>query len=252
MARTTYRGVRRTLSTEEVMQIRRRLIESTLGRLDFGGIAPLNKNALESAVARQNTGFGENMKYNRPHELAASLFYGIAMNHSFENGNKRTALVSALVSLKFNNAVLCDTSQDDLYEMATRLVAHDFPLPRDAERTPETEVAALGSWLRSRTRRPEKLGDKAINMRELRPLLEARGCTFEQPSKNFVRISREGRTIKTGYPRESFTVGIRTVKEIRKKLDLKDIDSSEFYDINFNVDNFVHEYSEVLTRLADA
>ena len=251
MAKTKYWGPRSTLTTDDVMRIRRRLVSTTFGRLDFGTVEPLSLGALESAVSRQNTGFGGEYKYNRPHELAASLFYGVAMNHAFENGNKRTALVSALVSLNFNNATLSGTTQEDLYGMATTVVAHTFPIKKGEKRTPDSEVAALGSWLRQRIARRTKLGDKALNMVELRELLEARGCVFDAPNKNYISIRRDGEKVKTGYPRSSFTVPVNEVKRIRKHLGLNDVISEEFYDIDMNVDKFVLEYADVLAWLAD-
>jgi death-on-curing family protein len=252
LAKTKYWGYRRTLSTDEVMQIRRRLVSTTFGKLDFGQVEPLDPGALDSAVARQNTGYGGEQKYNRPHELAASLFYGIAMNHAFENGNKRTALVSALVSLNFNNSMLVGTTQEDLYRMATSVVAHEFELRTGVIRTPDTEVAALASWLRQRIVRRTKLGDKAIDMVELRELLEARGCVFGSPSKNYISIYHGRTKVKTGYPKASFTVPVAEVKRIRRALELTDMESEEFYDIDLNVDKFVREYGEVLYWLADA
>lgn len=249
MARTTDRV---TLDVSDVMQIRTRLSQTHLARRDFGYPEPLDPGALESAVGRQDTGFGPEFKYNRPHEIAASLFYGIAMNHAFENGNKRTALVSALVTLKFNDVVLSNTTQDDLYDMATQVVAHTFPIPGDGERTVDSEVAALGAWFRARTVRVEPYVDRAVDFPELRKLLQAQGCEFAAPRRNFIKISRGSKTVKIGYPRESHTVPVQEIKRIRRILELDELGSSEFYNLDVSVDEFVHEYSEVLERLADA
>lgn len=249
MARSTDRA---TLEVADVMQIRRRLLQTHLGRRDFGTLEPLDRGALESAVARQDTGFGSEYKYNRPHEVAASLFYGIAMNHAFENGNKRTALVSALVALKFNDVVLTDTTQDDLYNMATQIVAHTFPIAIDVERTVDTEVAALASWFRARTVRSEPYADRAVEFPELRKILQSQGCEISTPKGNYVKIVRGARSVKVGYPREKHTVPVQEVKRIRRSLGFDDLDSSEFYNVDVSVDEFVHKYSEVLERLADA
>ncbi|WP_267615487.1 type II toxin-antitoxin system death-on-curing family toxin [Gordonia bronchialis] len=251
MARSTFTGDRVTLEYDDVMQIRTRLLSTHLGRRDFGVREPLDRGALESAVARQNTGYGADFKYNRPHEIAASLFYGIAMNHAFENGNKRTALVSALVALKFNDVVLTDTTQDDLYDMATQVVAHTFPVADD-ERTVDSEVAALAAWFRARTVRREPYVDRAIEFPDFRRLLQSQGCEFSTPKGNYVKITRNGRAVKAGYPREKHTVQVNQVKRIRSALGLDEIDSSEFYNVDVSVDDFVHQYSEVLERLADA
>lgn len=251
MARSTFTGDRVTLDYDEVMRIRTRLLTTHLGRRDFGVLEPLDPGALESAVARQNTGYGADFKYNRPHEIAASLFYGIAMNHAFENGNKRTALVSALVALKFNDVVLTDTTQDDLYDMATEVVGHTFAIADD-ERTVDAEVSALAAWFRQRTVRPEHHGDRAIEFPELRKLLESQGCEFSSPRHNKITISRGARSVRAGYPREKHTVPVQEVKRIRRILGFDDLNSAEFYNLDVSVDQFVHDYSEVLERLADA
>lgn len=234
------------------MQIRKRLLRTHLARRDFGHLEPLDPGALESGVRRQDTGFGEEYKYNRPHEIAASLFYGIAMNHAFENGNKRTALVSALVALKFNGVVLSETTQDDLYEMATQVVAHIFPIPDGEDRTVDVEVAALASWFRARTVRSEPYVDRAVEFPELRKILQSQGCEISSPRGNFVKITRGAQSVKVGYPREKHTVPVQEVKRIRRTLGFDDLDSSEFYNLDVSVDEFVHEYSEVLERLADS
>jgi len=151
MARTNYSGNRISLTLEEVLAIRKKLTESSLGSKDFGGELPLDDNKLSSAVERQNTGMTDARgvyrgKYERPHEKAATLFYGIAKNHAFENGNKRTALVCALVSLERNGFDLCNTTEEDLYQMATSVVAGTFPIGKGEERDSDSEVRSLSTW----------------------------------------------------------------------------------------------------------
>ena len=47
-------------------------------------------------------------------QLAAAYAYGLARNHPFIDGNKRTALVLSLLFLKLNNKTL-SASQEELY-----------------------------------------------------------------------------------------------------------------------------------------
>lgn len=75
------------------------------GLRDHGGAEGVRDEAmLESALARpQNlAAYGEPTIY----ELAASLAFGIAKNHPFVDGNKRTAFLSAYVFLGLNGAAL--------------------------------------------------------------------------------------------------------------------------------------------------
>lgn len=96
----------RWLSIAEVMAVHARQIE------EFGGAPgvrdpsvvasalarPLNKAAYEPGVSVS--------------ELAATLAYGLARNHGFVDGNKRTALASSAVFLRLNGHRL-DATDDD-------------------------------------------------------------------------------------------------------------------------------------------
>ncbi len=63
-----------------------------------------DENALESALARAEN----KASYGDPtiHELAAAYIFGIARNHAFVDGNKRTAIVAAGAFLIINGYVL--------------------------------------------------------------------------------------------------------------------------------------------------
>nr|WP_197425786.1 type II toxin-antitoxin system death-on-curing family toxin [Microbacterium hominis] len=201
---------------------------------------------------------GSFKKYTSVPQVAATLFYGLALNHPFENGNKRTALVAMLVFLQQNRTLLVDTSEDDLYDMATQVAAHDFILPDGQERSSDSEVAGIADWLESRTR-PLVRGDKSMMFQELRAQLESQGCEFAAPGRNYIKVyrqTREGRfSARLGYPRANFNVGVRDVKRVRRQLrfdELHGIDSGAFYDddVEAVVDHFVNTYRQVLDRLA--
>ena len=69
-----------------------------------GGSGLRDDNALESALARPiNLSL-----YSNPDaaELAASVAYGIARNHPFVDGNKRSAWIAARLFLKLNNVAI--------------------------------------------------------------------------------------------------------------------------------------------------
>lgn len=58
---------------------------------------------LESAVFRCQTTVGGEDAYPSVFEKAAALFESIALNHAFINGNKRTALQSLAIFLRYND-----------------------------------------------------------------------------------------------------------------------------------------------------
>jgi death-on-curing protein len=191
-------------------------------------------------------------KYERPHEKVATLFFGLVKNHPFPNGNKRTALICSLVALERSCFDLCNTTEEELYDMATSIAADSFPIPKRLQADPDAEVRALAVWFRGRMKR-QGTGDHVTNFRELRKILTAHGCEFDAPQGNSIRIRRGPLVAKTGYPRENFEVSVAEVKNIRRKLDLDSLGSSrEFYDIDNSVDQFVDDYRYLLWRLADA
>lgn len=58
---------------------------------------------LDSAINRPKQSLFGNDDYPTVYEKAAALFESIAMNHAFQNANKRTALASLIVFLKINH-----------------------------------------------------------------------------------------------------------------------------------------------------
>lgn len=240
------------LTEEDVLAIRRRMAELSIANQDaFGATDPLHPAKLSSAVFRQNTGLGGAFKYETIPEVGATLFYGIAMSHSFENGNKRTALVSLLVFLDKNRTLLINAGEDELYDLARQVAAHEIEVK--GERNADTEVAAVSAWIREHIR-DRVLGDTATKFSELKEILEEQGCTFDKHDRNYIKIRRNGHVVKTGYPNAHFTVGVGEIKKIRRALKLDElhgVDSAGFYSLEEKVDGFVNTYRNLMKRLAD-
>lgn len=75
-----------------------------------------DENALESALHRAEN----KAAYGDPtvHELAAAYAYGLARNHAFVDGNKRTAIVTAMLFLRLNGWIMAaDDGQLYLFTM---------------------------------------------------------------------------------------------------------------------------------------
>ncbi len=75
-----------------------------------GGSGVRDLGALESALARpvNRWSYGE----DDPCELAAAYAFGIARNHPFTDGNKRTAWVAARVFLYLNDVAITFDKED--------------------------------------------------------------------------------------------------------------------------------------------
>ncbi len=80
--------------------------------LTFGGSSGiLDEGKLESAVFRARNLFNYN-KEATIYDLAAAIAWGIANNHAFVDGNKRTAFVVMAVFLQINGIVLTAAEVD--------------------------------------------------------------------------------------------------------------------------------------------
>ena len=113
---------------------------------EHGGSAGVrNESLLDSALARPK----QLHAYGDPPPdlagLAASLAYGLARNHPFVDGNKRTAAVACEVFIELNGGVL-QADDLDLYPVYIGLA--DGSLPE----------ADFTTWLRERIRREAGTG----------------------------------------------------------------------------------------------
>src|ERR1700757_404370 len=69
----------------------------------FGGLNGLrNENLLPPAVLTPQSSFGGKSPYADIVEIAAAYLFYICKNHPFLDGNKRTAMMAAIVFLRFN------------------------------------------------------------------------------------------------------------------------------------------------------
>ena len=87
----------RFLSLEDVLRI-----HATQFAEEGGSPGLRDVGLLESALAMPRAGFGGEYLHPDLHEMAAAYLFHVAKNHPFVDGNKRTALVSALVFLELN------------------------------------------------------------------------------------------------------------------------------------------------------
>jgi death-on-curing protein len=84
---------------------------------EFGGLAGIRDSGLlESAVDRPRNRLAYEPK-STLFELAATLCVGIAKNHPFIDGNKRTALLATRAFLFLNGYALEPTEEDEVLTM---------------------------------------------------------------------------------------------------------------------------------------
>ncbi len=91
---------------------------------EHGGLAGIkDENALEAALARPLN----KAAYGQPDlfELAAAYLYGIARNHPFADGNKRTAFVAAYTFLRLHGYRV-EATQGEIVEFVLSVAAGDI------------------------------------------------------------------------------------------------------------------------------
>jgi death-on-curing protein len=85
------------LSIEIVREIHAEVIRQ------FGGLNGVrDENLLASAVLAPQSSFGGKSPYTDLAEVAAAYLFYICKNHPFVDGNKRTAMMAAIVFLRLN------------------------------------------------------------------------------------------------------------------------------------------------------
>ena len=104
------------LTIEDVLEIHR----VQLSR--FGGSSGIrDQGLLESALAQPMTTFDGKFIHTDLFSMAAAYLFHVAKNHAFVDGNKRTALLAALVFLDVNGVAI-DHSSESLYDL-TKAIA---------------------------------------------------------------------------------------------------------------------------------
>jgi death-on-curing family protein len=257
----------RFLSAEQVEGIHRTLVEDFAR--DADPIVPAgvrSADLLESAVHRQHTSLGDQLKYPTVVMAAAALLHSLVLNHAFHNGNKRTALVSMLVLLDENGLMLtCDEKQ--LFRIVLRLAQHEL-VPREGSDQTDREVMWLADWLEANSRTVEK-GERPLQWRKLRQLLAGFDANCEisagvgnrmnmirviEAPKRFGRARRRRLFVQVKYSDDGREAMKYTIHQIRKELELDDehgVDSASFYgDAGRSVGDFIVRYRKTLKRLA--
>jgi death-on-curing protein len=264
------------LTPEEVLKIHEVLVADFAASGDpISPPGPRSLDLLASAVSRQHAGLGQTLKYPDPVDNAATLMYGVCLDHPFHNGNKRTALVAMLVHLDKNHMCLQDTSQKELYGLVKGVASHTFGVRTD-KRRPEKEpprrpsdeeVSEISRWLKPKVFKLVR-GEKPVPYRQLRTLLERRGYTLADPHSNMIDVIkiehqtasllRKARLVRKrigsmGYRDEGTTVSLRDMKLVRRMCRLSEedgVDSLSFYTDDAVIDAFVNKYRTLLRRLA--
>jgi len=98
--------------------------------------------------------FGEDI-YPTVYLKAAALFYFVAKDHAFENGNKRTAVIVLLYYLA-KNGIALQISSRDMYELAVAVVEsarEKGQIIEETAKTLESYCLPVEQWMKLRNER---------------------------------------------------------------------------------------------------
>ena len=221
---------------------------------------------LESAVSRQDAGYGAERKYTTVVSTAAALLHSLVHNHPFFNGNKRAALVSMLVMLD-KNGMMLSSSQDELFRWMLKVAGHDvLPTGFAYDNRPDRETFAISEWINRRSRTVRR-DEKGVTWIALSRILKKFDCDVSRRGER-MEISREVKVRKKSFLKSEKFETLRSMyvntgdgrevprkqlKRIRDELRLtaaNGIDSEAFFERNREADDFIAEYSKLLRRLA--
>jgi death-on-curing protein len=99
------------LELDEVLELHR-LSLANYG----GGDGVRDMGLLESAMAQPSAAFGNQYAHESLYAMAGAYLFHIASNHPFIDGNKRTALLAALVFLDLNG-IGVEHGSEPLYQL---------------------------------------------------------------------------------------------------------------------------------------
>lgn len=244
----------RTLRSDEVLEIHRALVEdfaTTPDPIDPPGVK--HPDLLESAMSRQFTSWGGEPKYKTLAHMAAALFYGLALNHPFHNGNKRTALVS-LICLADANNLNVTANEDELFDFVLRVVKHEFrPVARmPASAAMDAEVEAMATWIRPRLKRKEHF-QRLLRWRDMKAALRRLDVVMEPAAGSQLECTRGRLRTVVDFDGDSREVGPLVVRKLRKDLQLTPRDGCDddvFYGDALPLDHFIAKYRGLLRDLA--
>jgi len=242
----------------------------------IGGFGPKDIGMLLSAIGRQHAGYGTTEKWTTIYEKAATLLYGMVMNHPFHDANKRTAFLSTVHYLYIHGQAVL-VSEKDFEDITVSVAGHNLSKYRrykkmKKDRVDDPEVRFLAYYLKKNTRKIDKR-QYIVSYRDLERILKKYDVFLQNPKNNSIDVMRWENVTKRsgffgkktttpeirkvcslGFPGWSKQVGKGRLAHVRKELKLDSdhgVDSQSFF---FDVDDMsglISKYQGALRRLAD-
>lgn len=226
-------------------------------------------NLLSSAVSRQEVEFAGIQKWNDSYHKMATLLYGITKNHAFEDGNKRTALLSLLLYID-KSGLQVTHKQSVLETLIVRIAANklnEYANYKYYEQIEDSEVNFIADRIKKYTR---KTNHKVytITYAEFNRRLKQFGVWLDNPSKNHINVYRnrqkvkffifktieEERILQIGFPGWKNQVNPKAIRSVLQAADLtpeNGVDSEVFFKDAEPAYKLISDFKEPLARLKD-
>ncbi len=241
---------------------------------DIAAVGPRDLVLLPSAVSRQGAGYGAVSKWPEPIEQIATLFYGLVKNHAFHDGNKRTALLTALYHLRRVGKAPAG-EQREFETVAVRTAGnnldeyswYDSAKKRHADEH-DRRVFVLSKFFRRHSRDIDKR-HYAVTFNQLDTILRRFGYRLDHPNGNYIDVvtdvevkkylglqkrTEERRVLRVGFPGWTREVSRNAVASIRTATGLtaaNGCDSDVFYKGSDALNALISNYHGPLIRLKD-
>ena len=225
----------------------------------------LRYDMLASAVSRQYVEFGGKKKWEDDYKRIASLLFGLTMDHAFHDGNKRTALLSALWYLNKCGRELREDAVKYMEELVVRIASRTLSELKDYKRFSnecDSEVLFIAQKLRSWTRKVDK-NLYTVTYSEFNNNLRQFGYYLDDPSGNRISVFRKSKSFLSKDKRVC-VIGFPSWKEQISPKDMRYVLNTTGLDSEHGVDSAVffkgatpsyellRQYNEPLKRLKDS
>ncbi len=229
-----------------------------------------NFNLLSSAVARQDVEFCGIEKWKDCYHKMGTLLFGITKNHAFEDGNKRTALLSLLLYIDKENLQL-KYKQKVLEDLIVRIAANELSTYEKYKKyylgKEDAEVNFIADCIKKFTRKTNKK-IYTITYEEFNRRLRKFGIWLDNPKGNcinvyrnkkitrlfFFKTSKEERIMQIGFPGWKRQVDLKAIRSVLSTAGLtkeNGVDSEVFFKDAEPAYELIREYRNPLIRLKD-
>lgn len=251
------------ITISDVLDVHFLIVDTFYGKkAGLGGIGPKDLGLLSSAVSRQFTSYGGVDKWERIEDKAATLLFGLVLNHPFHDANKRTAFLTTLFFLQSHGRypkISARQFEDFVVVVANRSFFKMEKFQRSFAGQDDAEIKYVASYIRSVTRQIDRK-DYLITFNDLDRILRRFNFCLTNAAGNYIDVAHldndevGNKVCQIGFPgykRQVTRQAIKTVRQSTGLTVLNGIDSQVFFKDVEPISQLLAKYYDPLQRLAD-